>query len=101
MNKLPQTFPAGDLRAHANKAFELAQSGPVMVLSKATPKAIMVSPEIWDATALELNKLILRIEELEDSVEVWRGLYELETGKDKIVPADIAELERIAGRVPA
>lgn len=57
MNKLYQTFGAGDLRSSASKAFKMAESGPVVVLSRTVPKVVMVSPEMWDRTATELTRL--------------------------------------------
>lgn len=101
MHELYQNIASGELKDNPAKAYEMAQAAPVVVLSRTQPRAVIVSPEMWNATAREINRLILRIEELEDSVEVWRGLYELEMGKDNIVPANIADLEKAAGRVPA
>ncbi|MEM7131598.1 MAG: hypothetical protein AAF702_35115 [Chloroflexota bacterium] len=101
MQPIPQTAPISNFRKYQDDILEMMDKEPVILMNRATPRAVLVNPEAWNATARELNKLLLRIEELEDSVEVWRGLYELETGKDKIVPADIEELEKAAGRVPA
>ncbi|MCX6048525.1 MAG: type II toxin-antitoxin system prevent-host-death family antitoxin [Chloroflexi bacterium] len=57
MNELYQTIAAGDLKANTNKAFVMAQKGPVIVLSRATPKAVLVSPEEWNRIAKRLKML--------------------------------------------
>ena len=57
MNQLYQTFGSGDLKTNANKAFQMAEAGPVVILSRTQPKAVMVNPEMWNATARKMSKL--------------------------------------------
>ena len=94
MQTVPQIRPISDMSQRQGEVMPLLDNGPVILAARSKPTAVMVSVDTWD-------KMILRIEELEDSVEVWRGLYEVETGRDTIETADIKELERMAGRVPA
>ena len=101
MHELYQTFGSGDLKANANRAFEMAKSGPVMILSRTQPKVVMVHPDQWNATARELQRMESLIEELEDANFALRAALELADGTEKAIPADIEELERMAGRVPA
>lgn len=101
MQKQYETMSSRDLRQNPAVAMGKADVEPIIILSGSTQRSILVSFEPWNQTATELNKLMQRIEELEDSVEVWRGLYEVETGKEEIIPANITELEKAAGRVPA
>lgn len=54
---LPQTASASDLKVNPNAVFEQATHGPVMVLSRATQKAVMVSPTYWNNIAKELQRL--------------------------------------------
>ena len=65
MHALPQTLGSGELRANVNQAFQMAENGPVVILSKSTPKGVMISPEQWDATAHELTKLRGIVEAME------------------------------------
>ena len=67
MHELYQTFGSGDLKANANIAFEMAEKGPVMILSRTQPKAVMVNPTQWNATARELSKLRAIVEAMEVS----------------------------------
>lgn len=101
MQKQYETMSSRDLRQNPAVAMSKADVEPIIILSGSKQRSILVSFEQWNQTAIELNKLMLRIEELEDSVEIWRGLYEVEVEKEKIVPADIEALEKAAGRVPA
>ncbi|MBE2237399.1 MAG: type II toxin-antitoxin system Phd/YefM family antitoxin [Caldilineaceae bacterium] len=76
MHKLYQTIAAGDLKANTNAAFAMAEEGPVVVLSKATPKAVLVSPDEWNRIAQRLSVLealveAQRIEVLNETNQSW------------------------------
>lgn len=76
MHELYQTIAAGDLKAHSAAAFEMTKNGPVVVMSRATPKAVMVSPEEWNRIAEELRRYRLlaearRIIERNDANNSW------------------------------
>ena len=62
MHELYQTIAAGDLKANTNEAFALAEKGPVIVLSRATPKAVLVAPDEWNRIARRLNMLETLVE---------------------------------------
>ena len=57
MHELYQTIAAGDLKANTNNAFAMAERGPVVVLSRATPKAVLVAPDEWNRIAERLKIL--------------------------------------------
>ena len=57
MYQLYQTISSGDIKTHPNAAFEMAKDEPVVVISKSTPKAVIVSPEQWNKMAAELKRL--------------------------------------------
>ncbi len=57
MNQLYPTFPSGELRSSAHRAFEMSDNGPVVIMNRATPRAIMISPEMWNQTAARLSEL--------------------------------------------
>ena len=65
MNQLYQTIGAGDLRTNVNDAFKMAEKGPVVVLSRTQPKAVMVNPDHWNAAAHELSVLRAIVEAME------------------------------------
>ena len=57
MHELYQTVAAGDLKAHTAAVFDMAEKGPVVVMSRATPKAVMVAASEWNATARLIQDL--------------------------------------------
>jgi prevent-host-death family protein len=57
MYELHQMVSAGELKHNINDVFEKTQTGPVVILSRATPKAVLVSPEHWNAAAKRLEYL--------------------------------------------
>lgn len=76
MHELYQTIAAGDLKANTNQAFALAENGPVIVLSKATPKAVLISPDEWNRIAKRLRMLealveVQRIEARNEAEQSW------------------------------
>lgn len=76
MQELYQTIAAGDLKTNTNAAFEMVAAGPVIVLSKATPKAVLVSVEEWNRLARRLKLLetlveAQHIEERNEANQIW------------------------------
>lgn len=76
MHELYQTIAAGDLKANTNNAFAMAARGPVVVLSRATPKAVLVAPEEWNRIAERLKMLealveAQRIEARNEAAQSW------------------------------
>mgnify|MGYP000850344859 FL=1 len=71
MNELYQTIAAGDLKANTNDAFAMAEEGPVVVLGKATPKAVLVSVKEWNRIAkrLQLLETLVEAQHIEASNE--------------------------------
>jgi prevent-host-death family protein len=82
MNELYQTIAAGDLKANANEAFAMAEKGPVVVLSRATPKAVLVAPDEWNRIAKRLKMLealqeAQQIEARNDANQSWISSAEM------------------------
>ena len=65
MHELHQTIAAGELKINASRAFALAEKGPVVILSRATPRAVLVAPDEW-------NHIAKRLEMLESLLEAQR-----------------------------
>ena len=70
MYELHQTASAGDLKSNTNAVFEKAEIAPVVILSRATPKAVMVSPAYWNAVAKELQRYRARERASERAAEI-------------------------------
>lgn len=57
MHELYQTIPTGDLKSNPAATFAKTVDGPVVVMSRATPKVVMVAPTQWDSTARLIQDL--------------------------------------------
>lgn len=57
MQQLYQTVPTGDVANNPAATFRLTEQGPVVVMSRATPAVVMVSPSEWNKTAARLAYL--------------------------------------------
>lgn len=82
MHELYQTIAAGELKANTNEAFARAEKGPVIILSRATPKAVLVSPGEWNRIAKRLKMLETlqeahRIEARNDANDSWVSSAEM------------------------
>lgn len=85
MNRIMETRPVSEMNRNPNAILELLASGPVVLMQRSVPAGVLVSPKEW-------NSLFDRLEALENAVEIWKGKYELATGRDVIKDADIAEI---------
>ena len=82
MHELHQMIAAGELQSNASRASALAEKGPVVVLSDATPRAVLVAPEEWNRIAkrLEMLESLLkarRIETLNEAEDGWVSSVEM------------------------
>jgi len=82
MHELYQTMAAGELKANTNAAFTMAEKGPVIILSRATPKAVLVAPDEWNRIAERLKTLEAlyeahRIEMRNDADSSWVSSAEM------------------------
>ncbi|MEM7537914.1 MAG: type II toxin-antitoxin system Phd/YefM family antitoxin [Chloroflexota bacterium] len=75
MYKLYETMPASEIKQNTNAAFEKAAKGPIVVLSRTQPKAVIVSPEMWNATAERLAYLESMLLADAAAKRVWSGDY--------------------------
>jgi prevent-host-death family protein len=51
VNALPQTAPMSDMRNRQSELLHMAEHGPVLLLSRSKPAAVLLSPDLWDAIA--------------------------------------------------
>ncbi|HMN29330.1 MAG TPA: type II toxin-antitoxin system Phd/YefM family antitoxin [Caldilineaceae bacterium] len=55
---IPQTVPISDLRRQQDKILKMAESAPVVLMSRSEPAGVLVSPKEW-------NYLVNRLKHLE------------------------------------
>lgn len=51
VQKLPQTAPISDMRNRQSELLRMTEEGPVILMSRSKPSAILLSPDYWDAIA--------------------------------------------------
>ena len=90
MNKLPQTATVSDIRHRHLDVIDKAKKSPVMLSSRGEPVAVIVSPDQW-------NKIVERLEDLDDLVLGLEALLELERGDDTTASIDEAGLRALIG----
>ena len=56
MDILPATATVRDIRNSPNEIFKASENGPVMIMSKATPRAVVISPAHWNSIARQLQR---------------------------------------------
>ena len=76
MLPLMKTAPMSDMGRKPNTVLEMTKSGPVVLMARSDPAAILVSPEEWNRIAEELRRLRViaearRIEERTNAADAW------------------------------
>lgn len=72
IKSLPQTASIAHMRKSYRDVFLRLKNGPVMLMNRSTPEAVLVSPEEWNATAEHVAELEFMNEALrraDDSIE--------------------------------
>lgn len=64
-NPIPQTVPISELRRQQDKILKMAESAPVVLMSRSEPAGVLVSPREW-------NQIINRLKQLEAAHEARR-----------------------------
>ena len=75
MNPLYPTVTTAELRDNPSALYKQAETSPVVVLSRSTPKLVCVSPEAWNNTAR-------LIEDQEDLIAALKAELALAIGED-------------------
>ncbi len=76
--QMPQVIPISDLRKRQAKVVEQLQERPVMLTQHGYGAAVLVTPEHWE-------RLLDRLEELEDTVAALQAELALARGEDELV----------------
>ena len=79
MNALPLIAPVSDMRVRQNEIVEKAKHGPVVLVERGSkPALVVISPELWNALAEQ-------IEDLEDTIAIYKKKWELASGQDEMI----------------
>ena len=86
---IPEIVPISDLRGRMTEILAELNQAPVVLTQYGRPAAVMVKPDQW-------KQIQKRLEDLDDPVTVLRAELAVERGEEKLVDANINELEAMA-----
>ncbi len=95
MNSLPSvmtTLPASSMRREQGVIFTQLAKSPILFTHHGHAAGVLVDPETW-------NRLLQRLEDLDDTVAALEAKIELLTGEDETI--SFAEFEELLSGVPA
>jgi prevent-host-death family protein len=67
LSPIPQTIPISELRRQQDKILKMAESAPVVLMSRSEPAGVLVSPQEW-------NQIVSRLRQLEALHEARRNI---------------------------
>lgn len=95
MQTVQQIVPISDMHMNQAAVLAMVDKAPVILAQRSKPRAVLVSVEQWDAIALELRNLRLRLEakriEDETQPDEWVTDEELERAITKKVAAHVGD----------
>lgn len=77
LERVPQTVSMNEMKNQTTKVAEMFAKGPVILMNRATPQAVLVAPEQW-------NALLDRMEELQDAITTLQAELEIATGQSQV-----------------
>ncbi len=90
MTYLPQMASISDMKHEHLKVLAMLDQGPVVLASRNQPVGVLLSPKQWE-------KLMERIEEQQDVIDVLEAKFELANGSDSIEELDDIEIQSWLG----
>ncbi|MCB9151328.1 MAG: hypothetical protein H6641_21445 [Caldilineaceae bacterium] len=89
MLQLMATAPVSDMNRRARDVLAMLEEGPVALLQRSEPAAIMVSPVEWNKIAAELEEL----ENLRDIVAAYQAEIAIWEDDEQPTDIDLAQLQ--------
>ncbi len=77
LSLIPETASMHDLKNHTQRVTEKFRTSPVLLLNRATPQGVIVSPEQW-------NAIIQQLANLEETIATLQAELALATGEDTV-----------------
>ena len=79
---VPQTVPISELRRQQDKVLKMAETAPVVLMSRSEPAGVLVSPQEW-------NQIINRLNQLEALQEARRNIAENDANDSWVSSAEM------------
>ncbi len=81
LSRIPQTASMQDIKNRTGAVTKSFLKGPVMLMNRATPQAVMVSPAQW-------NAIVQRFEEMQDAIITLQAELAIATGQSQVETID-------------
>ena len=81
-NPIPQTAPISALRRQQDKILKMAESAPVVLMSRSEPAAVLVSPQEW-------NQIVERLRLLDALGEARRNIAQNNASQSWVSSAEM------------
>ena len=85
LTRVPQTASMNEIKNRTASVTEKFSKGPVVLMNRATPQAVLVSPQQW-------NAILDKLEELQDAVVTLQAELELATGQSQVETVEDADV---------
>lgn len=79
--RIPQIASMQEMKNRTGAVARKLAHGPVMLMNRATPQAVMVSPTQW-------NEIIDRIEDLQDTITTLQAELAVAVGQSRVETID-------------
>ena len=97
--RVPQTVSMNDIKNRTAPVTAKFSAGPIVLMNRATPQAVLVSPQQWNAILDSLEEMQDAILTLQAELEIATGQNQVETVED--IDAFISEILYKDEPVPA
>jgi PHD/YefM family antitoxin component YafN of YafNO toxin-antitoxin module len=82
LTRVPQTVSMNDIKNHTAAVTKKFTAGPVVLMNRATPQAVLVSPQQWNALLDSLEEMQDAIVTLQAELAVANGESQVESVED-------------------
>lgn len=89
-NPIPQTIPISELRRQQDKILKMAESAPVVLMSRSEPAGVLVSPQEW-------NRLVNRLKHLEAIQEARHNIIQNNANQSWVSSAEMRKKMQARG----
>jgi PHD/YefM family antitoxin component YafN of YafNO toxin-antitoxin module len=89
MIPLMNTAPVSDMNRRPGEVLAMLKEGPIALMARSDPAAIMVSPVEWNKIAKDLEEL----ENLRDIVAAYRAEIDIWNGEEEVTDIDLDQLQ--------
>ena len=81
LNRMPQTASMQDIKNRTGEVTDHLVNGPVLLMNRATPQAVIISPAQW-------NAIVDRMEEMQDAIITLQAELAIATGESQVETID-------------